>query len=75
MIAPLVTFVASPTVTVNRMPIYAKCNATYFSTSYAGKVDKDNSIIYFKFDIYRRDGGYDRNMIYVSLADMWNNGL
>lgn len=66
---------ASPTITVNRMPIYAKCNATYFSTSYAGKVDKDNSIIYFKFDIYRRDGGYDRNMIYVSLADMWNNGL
>ena len=66
---------ASPTITVKRAVWNARCHATYFATSYANKVDKTNSIIKFKTDIYRRDGGYDRSTLYTSLIDMWNNGL
>ena len=66
---------ASPTITVNRMVWNAKCNATYFSTAYANKVDQANTFINIKTDIYKREGGYDRATLYTSIIDMWNNGL
>lgn len=69
------TTAASPTVTVKTPGIYAKCNATYFSTGMAANVDKDASTIKFKFDIYRADVGYIRRTINNSLMDMYVDGL
>lgn len=69
------TSAASPTVTVKTPGIYAKCNATYFSTGMAANVDKDASTIKFKFDIYRADVGYFRRTINNSLMDMYVDGL
>ena len=68
------TTAASPTVTVKTPGIYAKCNATYFSTGMAGNVDKDASTIKFKFDIYRADVGYFRRTVNDSLMDMYADG-
>lgn len=69
------TSAASPTVTVKTAVINAKCNATYFSTTMAGKVDQDASTIKFAIDVYRAEGGYLRHTVNHSLADMWLNGL
>lgn len=69
------TSAASPTVTVKRPTITAKCNATYFSTAMANAVDQDKSTVTFAYDIYRADGGYDRRTLHMSMMDMWNNGL
>lgn len=69
------TSAVSPTVTVKTPVITAKCNATYFSTTMAGKVDQDASTITFKSYAYRAESGYLRNVIYDSLIDMWSNGL
>lgn len=69
------TTAASPTVTVKTPIINAKCNATYFSTTMAGKVDQDASTITFKSYAYRADSGYNRKDVYESLIDMWQNGL
>lgn len=69
------TTAASPTVTVKTPGIYAKCNATYFSTGMAGNVDKTASSIKFKFDIYRADVGYFRRIVNNSLMDMYVDGL
>lgn len=66
---------ASPVVTVKRPVINAKCQATYFSTGMAAKVDQEKTIIKLVTDIYRVDGGYNRNEIYNSMIDMWHNGL
>ena len=68
------TTAESPTVTVKTPAIYAKCNATYFSTGMAGNVDKDASTIKFKFDIYRADVGYFRRTVNNSLMDMYADG-
>ena len=69
------TSATSPTITVNTPVINAKCNATYFSTTMAGKVDKDASSIKFVFNIYRADVGYMRSIVNSSLKDMWQGGL
>jgi len=69
------TSATSPTITVKTPAINAKCNATYFATSYASKVDKEASTIKFVFDIYRADVGYLRKTVNTSLANMWLNGL
>ena len=69
------TSAASPTITVNRMIINAKCNATYFSTAWAAKVDQANTKFKFKYDIYRAESGYMRQLVYGALMDMWLNGL
>ena len=66
---------ASPTVTVKRPIINARCNATYFATGMANALDQDESTLVFVFDIYKRTGGYDRRSIQLSMMDMWNNGL
>lgn len=68
------TTAASPTVTVKTPGIYAKCNATYFSTGMAGNVDKDASTIKFKFDIYRADVGFFRRTVNNSLMEMYADG-
>lgn len=69
------TSAASPTVTVNRPTITAKCSSTYFSTAMASAIDKAKSSIKFVWDIYRADSWYWRQGIHLSLMDMWNNGL
>ena len=66
---------ASPTVTVKRPIINARCNSTYFSTAMAGNIDQDASTIKFVYDIYRAESGYMRKMLHESFMDMWNNGL
>ena len=67
--------VASPTVTVKRPAIYARCNTTYFATGMASAVDQDASTITFVYDIYRADSMYRRHELHESIIDMWNNGL
>lgn len=69
------TSAVSPTVTVKTPIINAKCNATYFSTAMAGKVDQNLSTITFKSYAYRAESGYMRLPIYDSIIDMWQNGL
>ena len=69
------TSAASPTVTVKTPIINAKCNATYFSTTMAGKVDQDASTVTFVSYAYRAESGYLRIPVYDSIIDMWANGL
>lgn len=69
------TSATSPTVTVKRPIINARCSATYFATGMASAVDKDKSTITFAYDIYRATAGYMRSIVHDSLMDMWNNGL
>ena len=66
---------ASPTITVKRPIINARCSTTYFTTAMAGALDKNQSTFTFAWDVYRADSGYMRRPIYQSLIDMWSNGL
>lgn len=59
----------TPTVTYGRPPINARCNSTYFSTTAASGVDKSNSKIYLRTDIYRADKDAMMQAIYRSLVD------
>ena len=69
------TSAASPTVTVMTPIVNARCNATYFATSFANSLDKDSSTVTMTFDIYRCRSGYCRQIVNGGLMDMWNNGL
>ena len=66
----------TPTVTVRRPPISARCSATYFATARAPEVDQENSFCRLVCDIYRikRTTGAVRNM-YRDAMEMYNTPL
>ena len=69
------TTAASPTITVKRPVFNARCSSTYFSTTYAGKVDKANSKIAYKAEAYRSKVGYTRKFVQEGLVNSFNNGI
>lgn len=74
--APTVTSSGnSPTVTVKRPIINARCSDTYFSTAQAALVDKTNSTIKFRQEVYRSYSPYNRQFAYDGLINVWHNGL
>lgn len=74
--APTVTSSGnSPTVTVKRPIINARCSDTYFSTAQAALVDKTNSTIKFRQEVYRSYSPYNRQFAYDGLISVWHNGL
>lgn len=64
----------TPTMTYGRPPINARCNNTYFSTTSASGVDKTNSKIYLRTDIYRADKDALMQAIFRSMVDEFVGG-
>lgn len=59
----------TPTMTYGRPPINARCNNTYFSTTSASGIDKTNSKIYIRTDIYRADKDALMQAIFRSMVN------
>ena len=43
----------TPTITIPRPVLYARCNTTYFGTARASEIDKTNSKLYLRCEVYR----------------------
>lgn len=67
--------VDSPVITVKRPIINARCNSTYFATGQASLVDQEKSTIKFKHELYKALSPYNRQKSYLSMIDIWSNGL
>lgn len=67
--------VDSPVITVKNPVINARCNATYFATGQASLVDQENSTIKIKHELYKALSPYNRQKSYLSMVDIWQNGL
>lgn len=59
----------NPTMTYGRPPINARCNTTYFSTASASGLDKENSKVHVRTDIYRADKDALMQALYRSMID------
>ncbi len=62
----------TPTVTVKTPNIRAQCNATYWSTANAGKVDKANSKFKLRGEVWRVDKRGVLGEMYKNIVDMYN---
>lgn len=59
------TYADSPVITVKRLPIYARCNDAYFSTSMASAVDKTNTYINMEIEVFKsQKTGYLRSLMW-----------
>lgn len=67
--------VNSPVITVKNPVINARCSTTYFATSQAALVDQEKSTIKFKHELYKALSPYNRQKSYLSMVDIWANGL
>lgn len=66
------TTAASPTVTVKRPILYARCNSTYWATARAAEVDQDESTVTLKADLFRIPSSGILRRMYETLADVYN---
>ena len=62
----------TPTLTVKTPSIRAQCSSTYFSTANAGKVDKANTKIKLRGEVWRVDKRGVMSEMYKNLVDMYN---
>lgn len=62
----------TPTLTVKTPSIRAQCSSTFFSTANAGKVDKENTKIKLRGEIWRIDKRGVMAEIYKNIVDMYN---
>ena len=66
----------TPVVTMLSPTISARCYSSYFSTTRAAEVDKNNSTIKIRGDLYRIKKGYGQiRQAYIDALDMYNNPL
>ena len=69
------TFTTDGKIKVIRPATYARCYASYFSTSAAGELDKTNSKFTFKTSVYRAAVNNDIRKIYCGWADGFIDGI
>ena len=62
----------TPTLTLKTPLIRAQCNATYWSTANAGKVDKANSKFKLRGEVWRVDKRGVLGEMYKNIVDMYN---
>ena len=62
----------TPTITLKSPQIRAQCNASYWSTANAGKVDKANSKFKLRGEVWRVDKRGVLGEMYKNLVDMYN---
>lgn len=66
----------APTVTLKRPQIYAKCNASYFSTTRAGEVNQEKTTIKMIGNLYRVDiNTTDMHNQWARAINLYNNPL
>lgn len=63
---------ASPTVTVKRPVLYARCSTTYWATARAAEVDQDNSTVTLTAELFRVPSSGILRRMYETLADFYN---
>lgn len=67
---------ASPTVTMNAPKVRARCYSSYFSTTRAAEVDKANSYIKIRGDLFRVDKNATMlKQAYIDALNIYNNPL
>lgn len=66
---------ASPTVTVKLPTIAARCSTTYMSTTMASAMDKQNSVVKMRADLFRSAIGAPTRSMYEGLADLYHYPL
>ena len=65
----------TPTVTVKRPTLNARCNASYLSTTMAAAIDQENSEFKLRGELYRADVGTLTRKMYDNLVYLYNNQL
>lgn len=65
----------TPTVTMKKPTVNARCSPTYFSTAIGGAIDQANSIYRLKGELYRVQRGTLTRYAYGDLIGIYNNGV
>ena len=65
----------APNMTIKTPKICARCNATYFSTARGSNVDKANSTVYLKGELWRVKRSDAVEAIYAECVDLFNNPI
>ena len=65
----------SPDITIKTPKICAKCNSNYFSTARGANVDKVNSTVYLKGELWRVKRSDAVEAIYAECVDLFNNPI
>lgn len=61
----------TPTVTIPRPVLYARCNTTFFATARASEIDKTNSKLYLRCEVFRVKKDYTTSAAWREMvADM-----
>ena len=65
----------TPNVTIKTPSISARCNSSYFSTAMAEVIDKTNSVVKLKGELWRVQVGAVTKSLYEKLIYLYNNPL
>ena len=65
----------TPTVTVKYPSISARCNSSYFATGRVASVNKTDSIIKMKSELWRVPKGAVMRSLYDQIIDIYNEGI
>lgn len=65
----------TPTVTVKYPSISARCNSSYFATARAANVNKNDSVIKMKGELWRVPKGAVMKSLYEQVIDIYNEGI
>lgn len=65
----------TPTLTIKSPSYSARCSSTYMSTSMAGKLDKEESKLNMKGELWRVPVGSVMRSLYDLLIDLYNNPI
>ena len=60
------------TITLPRPKLYARCSTTYFATARAAEIDKTNSKLYLRCEVFRVDKDYSRQAIIDEIVAAMN---
>lgn len=62
----------TPTVTIPRPVLYARSNTTYFATARASEIDKTNSKLYLRCEVFRVDKNYTEQAEWYEMVAAMN---
>ncbi len=65
----------TPTVTIKRPTLNARCNSTYFATTRGSQIDQTNTVLKLRCKLYRMKIHSAFRYKYESLVDLINTGL
>lgn len=62
----------TPTVTIPRPVLYARCSTTYMATARASEIDKTNSTLHLRCEVYRVDKNYIKQTEWYEMVAAMN---